>query len=65
MPANNDIMAFNKAMAEQMEAHSHSKECNRHEKLALKAKQLQMKQVGQERAFVLLQESSIFSATAV
>ena len=58
MPASNGVMAFNnKAMAKGMEAQSHHlKGCYRNEKLDLKAKQLQMEQVEQERAFKLQEQ---------
>ena len=59
MPASNDIMAFNKDMAERMEARSHSRECHKKEKLVLnKARQLKMKEAEQERAFMLQEQQS-------
>ncbi len=51
-----DMMAFNKSMAERMEERMKSKEMHRKERLALKAKQLQIKEVEQERAFKLQEQ---------
>jgi hypothetical protein len=51
-----DMMAFNKSMAERMEERMKSKEKHRKERLALKAKQLQMKEVEQERTFKLQEQ---------
>ena len=56
IPSNNDIMAFHKAANKRMEARGRTKESISKEKLVLKAKQLQMKEVEQERAFKLKEQ---------
>ena len=55
-PLANDMMSFNKDLNERMEARSNAKENIRKEWLALKAKQLEIKQVEQERNFQLQQQ---------
>ena len=55
-PLANDMMSFNKDLNERMEARSNANENIRKELLALKAKQLEIKQVEQERNFQLQQQ---------
>ncbi len=55
-PVANDIMSFNKDLTEQMEAISEAEEDIRKEWLALIAKQLEIKQVEQDRNFQLQQQ---------
>jgi len=56
-PLANDMMSFNKDLNERMEARSNANENIRKEELlALKAKQLEIKQVEQERNFQLQQQ---------
>ena len=50
------MMSFNKDLNELMEARSNAKENIREEWLALKAKQLEIKQVEQQRNFQLQQQ---------
>ena len=50
------MMSFNKDLNERMEARSNANENIRKELLALKAKQLEIKQVEQERNFQLQQQ---------
>ena len=56
IPTNNDVMAFHKPANERMEAQSRTKESLSKETFVLKAKQLQMKDVEQERPFKLKEQ---------